>query len=1055
MTIPTVFISYSHRDEAWKDRLVPQLQALEMAGLDMKVWHDRKIDGGDKWYPEIQAAIDSAAVAVLLISPDFLASPFCVKEEVPALIRRQEQGGMLLIPVLVRACPWKAHRWLRERQMIPRDGKCIAIDFAGDLADGVLAQVAEQVMGHLEPAPAVACEQAPAPAPTPPGVGAFTFTGYAFSLPEDDAAEAPDAAQEAAAEAAPEAPPDAAPEAVPEAPAEAAPQATAETAAEALPGAAPEPAFDLSHLPDTGSSLFGRDKELEILDQAWSPTDSAAPPVRVLAFTAQGGVGKSTLVNHWLAEMRSDGFRGAQRVFGWSFYSQGVRTQTTASSDLFISAALRFFGDADPTAGSAWDKGRRLAHLVGSQRALLVLDGLEPLQSAQAFDRGRLRDPAMESLLRGLARQSAGLCLITTREALPDLTGRPGFHAHDLEQISPEAGRALLRTLRVVGADTELEDLARRFGPHALAISLLGVYLREQPGRGVGPAAALEQLPGDTPLARVLAGFEQWLGPSAELDTLRLLGLFDRPADAGCLAALRKTPVIAGLTDHLTELEPARWQAVAARLENLRLVQLQRDDGGDGFSLDAHPLLREHFAQQLGRGQTGAWQAGHRRLYEHLCDDTRERQRPRLDDLLPLYRAVAHGCQAGLHEEAFKEVYRKRIVQEKKSYSTKQLGTYGIDLGAVACFFETPWSRVWPGFDESERAWLLNGAAFRLRALGLLGEALAPMRMALELRVGAGQWATAAVSAGNLSELGLALGMLLDNPGLSALTEAVAAVEYAERSNDLFQRMSKRATLAEVRHQTGQEAEAARLFREAEALQAQYEPSHPLLYSMRGFRYCDLLLAQAERDAWRACLMPGLHGASRHALALGDVEQRIETVMGWRAPEDSLLLVALEHLTLGRTLLLSALLNTSTGTRPEAWVAPASGARITGEIQEAVNGLRSAGTRHHLPLSLLARAWLLGLQDRLAGPDSAQADLDEAWEITERGPMLLFQADIHLHRARLFYRQASYPWQSAAHDLAEARRLIFKHGYLRRRQELEDAEAVILHGATSLPPAEC
>lgn len=501
MTNPTVFISYSHRDEVWKDRLVPHLRALETAGFAMQVWHDRKIDGGDKWYPEILAAMGSSTVAVLLITPDFLASEFCIKEEVPALIQRQEQHGMLLIPVLVRACPWKAHRWLRERQMIPRDGKCIAIEFSGDLADGIWSQVAEQVLSHLEPA----------------------TDSTMFSR--------------------------------------------AKTRDHAMPARQPVLAIapiispaqvDLTHLPETGSTLFGRDAELALLDEAWTPTDSTAPPVRVLAFTAHGGVGKSTLVNHWLAEMKRKHYDGAQRVFGWSFYSQGVREQNVASSDLFINAALKFFGDANPNVGAAWDKGQRLAHLVGSQRALLVLDGLEPLQSSHAFERGKLRDPAIEALLRGLARQSAGLCLISTREALPDLAGKPGFFAHDLEQISPQAGRALLRTLRVVGTDAELEDLASRFGPHALAISLLGVYLHAQPGHGVGPAAALEQLPGDTPLARVLAGFEQWLGDSAELDALRLLGLFDRPADSLCLAALRKAPAIPGLTDQLAGLSKQR-----------------------------------------------------------------------------------------------------------------------------------------------------------------------------------------------------------------------------------------------------------------------------------------------------------------------------------------------------------------------------------------------------------------------------------------------------------------------------------------------------------------
>lgn len=58
------------------------------------------------------------------------------------------------------------------------------------------------------------------------------------------------------------------------------------------------------------------------------------------------------------------------------------------------------------------------------------------------------------------------------------------------------------------------------------------------------------------------------------------------------------------------------------------------------------------------------------------------------------------------------------------------------------------------------------------------------------------------------------------------------------------------------------------------------------------------------------------------------------------------------------------------------------------------------------------------------GPESAKADLDEAWEIAERGPMPLFLTDIHLYRARLFFRETPYLWQSPQHDLAEARRLI-------------------------------
>ncbi len=81
----------------------------------------------------------------------------------------------------------------------------------------------------------------------------------------------------------------------------------------------------------------------------------------MVSLVAWGGVGKSTLVNKWLEHMAADNYRGARRVFAWSFYSQGTN-QPATSADLFIAEALKWFGDADPAQGSPWDKGGRLAH---------------------------------------------------------------------------------------------------------------------------------------------------------------------------------------------------------------------------------------------------------------------------------------------------------------------------------------------------------------------------------------------------------------------------------------------------------------------------------------------------------------------------------------------------------------------------------------------------------------------------------------------------------------------------------------------------------------------
>jgi hypothetical protein len=130
---------------------------------------------------------------------------------------------------------------------------------------------------------------------------------------------------------------------------------------------------------------------------------------------------------------------------------------------------------------------------------------------------------------------------------------------------------------------------------------------------------------------------------------------------------------------------------------------------------------------------------------------------------------------------------------------------------------------------------------------------------------------------------------------------------------------------------------------------------------------------------------------------------------------------------------------------------------VVTSINASVNGLRRARRQDHLPRGLLTRAWLRSLTGAKTttahGPDSAQSDLDEAWEIAERGPMPLFMADIHLYRARLFFGVTPYPWDRHADggargpkdDLAEARRLIEKHGYWRRKEELEDAEAAAAH----------
>ena len=148
MSAPSVFISYSHKDEIWKDRLRPHLGMLERDDR-LTIWDDRSIDGGATWYAEIQQAMEHAAVAVCLISADYLNSSFCVKEEIPYFLERRTHDGMLLLPILIRPCDWEAIDWLKAIQMLPRDGKAVATDFKEDW-DTPFTLVAKEILSTLE-----------------------------------------------------------------------------------------------------------------------------------------------------------------------------------------------------------------------------------------------------------------------------------------------------------------------------------------------------------------------------------------------------------------------------------------------------------------------------------------------------------------------------------------------------------------------------------------------------------------------------------------------------------------------------------------------------------------------------------------------------------------------------------------------------------------------------------------------------------------------------------------------------------------------------------------
>jgi len=577
--------------------------------------------------------------------------------------------------------------------------------------------------------------------------------------------------------------------------------------------------MSISRLPPTGRDLFGRQAELELLDQAWTDPDT-----NVLTLVAWGGVGKSALVNHWLRGIAGDHYRGAERVYAWSFYSQGT-TEQAVSADLFIESALTWFGDADPTQGSPWEKGERLARLVKAQRTLLLLDGLEPLQFPPGPQEGKLKDQALQALLCELAALNPGLCVISTRLPVTDLEHFQGSTARriNLEHLSPQAGAEILKAQGVKDGQAELEQAARDFGGHALALTLLGSLLRDAYDGDIRYRSEVGPLEEETRYGgharRVMASYEKWFGEGPELAVLRILGLFNRPADGAAVAALRAAPAIPGLTGKLQHLSQRDWRLALAKLRRARL--LAERDPAQLDTLDAHPLVREHFGQQLQQEHPDAWREGNNRLYEHLKGTAKEYP-DTIEGMAPLYAAVAHGCQAGRHQEALDEVYWRRIQRGREFFSRNKLGAFGAELAVLSGFFDPPWRQPVARITETDKAWILNEASVCLRALGRLTEAAQPMQAGLGAQIAQEDWNNAAVSAGNLSELYLTSGDLAQG-----LDYAQQSVDLADRSGDAYLRLGFRTTLAGALHQADRLSEAKAAFREAEEMLRKWRPDYP------------------------------------------------------------------------------------------------------------------------------------------------------------------------------------------------------------------------------------
>lgn len=120
----TVFFSYSHKDESYRDRLEVHLAPLKWQGI-IGTWHDRRVDAGDEILNEISKSLERADIILLLVSADFIASAYCYEVEMGRAMELHEQGKARVIPVILRPCDWQEMPF-GKLLAVPTDGRPIS-----------------------------------------------------------------------------------------------------------------------------------------------------------------------------------------------------------------------------------------------------------------------------------------------------------------------------------------------------------------------------------------------------------------------------------------------------------------------------------------------------------------------------------------------------------------------------------------------------------------------------------------------------------------------------------------------------------------------------------------------------------------------------------------------------------------------------------------------------------------------------------------------------------------------------------------------------------------
>ena len=623
---------------------------------------------------------------------------------------------------------------------------------------------------------------------------------------------------------------------------------------------------------------------------------------------------------------------------------------------------------------------------------MLVLDGLEPMQYVDKANRGELKDRALRALLKHLSGAGVGLCIITTRIAVHELCDRAHVISHDLHNLALEDGVQLLESLGVKGRKDELEQAVTEYGCHALALSLLGNLLRIRYQGDVHKRLTLKSLVTTSKnrenqhAFKVIQAYAEYFAGQTELALLSLLGLFDHPIEIEVLRVLWEAQ-IPDLTANIDEGD--WWEAI----ESLRHEYQLLAERVGVEELDCHPLIREYFGKRLEEEQPEVWRAAHARLYEHYKSLPEKEFPDTLEEMQPLFHAVAHGCRAGLHQQTYDEVYWGKIAANE-SHIWYHLGGYADELAVVANFFSELWLSINQELNEYSRTTVANRASYCLGVLGR-SEAEELMKFAITGYMQADDWQGSMVALSNLVFFYIDGGRIRE--ALHILTEHFKYIECTTYQGFLYYYF----TIGYVLHQSGDFEIANECFKKAENTQKDvYE--FPYLYAAQGFFYLEFLI-DFDLDM-KELFQRAYYGLNLSIEVFGDFSK------------------SLYWLSLG-------VLFRKEHAFDDALIV----------LEEGGNHILKANSKNHIARFYLelAKNWGCPLNTRKSFT-KARSYLKEVDDLSTAYNLKLIQGDFHLEMSRLLIAEGKEPLNKIQEHVDKAEKLINDTGYHRRDKELAD-----------------